>query len=123
MCNGPEKSPIKFPAVPPRTQQLNSVNERIAKLAHANPQSNIYGVFVLTGRLARMAVDTALELKKLPGVNVGEIEPVLNFWYRLSDYARTAALNCAGGNQTLAEALITYQFLQTAAAEDETTRS
>ena len=122
MCDASGKSPIKFPAIPARSQQLNSVNERISKLAHANPQGNIYGVFVLTGRLARLAVDTALELKKLPGVNVGEIEPVLNFWYRLSDYARTAALNCAGGNQTLAEALITYQFLQTA-AEDETTRS
>jgi len=116
MREGSEKSPITLP----RTQQLNSVNEKIAKLAHANPQTNIYGVFVLAGRLARLAVDTALELKKLPGVDVGEIEPILNFWYRLSDYARTAALSCAGGNQTLAEALITYQFLQTAEEEDRT---
>jgi hypothetical protein len=118
MREGSEKSPItQF-----RTQQLNSVNERIAKLAHANPQANIYGVFVLTGRLACLAVDTALEIQKLPGVEVAQIEPVLNFWYRLSDYARTAALNCAGGNQTLAEALITYQFLQTAAEEETDAR-
>lgn len=119
MGEGSEKSPIKFPA-PPRTQQLNSVNERIARLAHANPQSNVYGVFILTGRLARLAVDTALEIKRLPGVEIAQIEPVLNFWYRLSDYSHTAALNCAGGNQTLAEALITYQFLRTATEEDAT---
>jgi len=110
-----EKSPITLL----RGVQLNGVNERIAKLAHANPHSQVYGVFVLAGRLARRAVDTALEIQKLPGAEVAQIEPVLNFWYRLSDYARTAALNCAGGNQTLAEALITYQFLR-AAEEEET---
>jgi len=113
MPEGSEKSPITLS----RTLQLSCVNEKIAKLAHVNPHSNVYGVFVLTGRLAHRAVDTALEIQKLPGVEIAQIEPVLNFWYRLSDYARTAALNCAGGNQTLAEALITYQFLQTAAEE------
>lgn len=114
MCEGSEKPPITLP----RTQQLNSVNERIAKLAHANPQTNIYGVFVLAGRLARRAVDTTLEIQKLPGVEAAQLESVLNFWYRLSDYARTAALNCAGGNQTLAEALVTFQLLQALGEED-----
>lgn len=111
MYENPENSRIAI-------QRLNAVNARIAELARSNPQSNVYGSFVLVGRLARLAVDTALEVQKLPGVELGPIEPVLNFWYRLADYARTAALNCAGGNQTLAEALITYQFLQTATEEE-----
>jgi len=118
MPEGSEKSPITLS----RALQLNCVNERIAKLAHANPHNHVYGVFVLAGRLARRAAETALEIQKLPGVEVAQIEPVLNFWYRLSDYAHTAALNCAGGNQTLAEALITYQFLQTAAEEETDAR-
>ena len=114
MSEGSGKSSI----VRARTQQLNCVNERIAKLAHANPHNHVYGVFALAGRLARRAVDTALEIETLPGVDLAQIEPILNFWYRLSDYSHTAALNCAGGNQTLAEALITYQFLKTAAEEE-----
>lgn len=118
MSDQSEKSPITLPG----EVQLNCVNKRIATLAHTNSHSNIYGVFLLTGRLARRAVDTALEMQKLPGVEVTQIEPVLNFWYRLSDYARTAALNCAGGNRTLAEALITYQFLQTAEEEETDAR-
>jgi hypothetical protein len=112
MSEKPGRSPIALPG----DVQLNCVN------AHVNPHSNIYSVFILTGRLARRAVDTALEIQKLPGVEIAQIEPVLNFWYRLADYARTAALNCAGGNQTLAEALITYQFLQTAAEEESDAR-
>lgn len=118
MPEGSGKSPITLT----QALQLNCVNERVAKLAHANPHNHVYGVFVLTGRLARRAAETALEIQKLPGVEVAQIEPVLNFWYRLSDYAHTAALNCAGGNQTLAEALITYQFLQTAAKEETDAR-
>ena len=109
--------PPKLEIVPSRAQQLDCVNGKIAKLAAAKPQSDIYGVFALSGRLARQAVDTALEIEKLPGIDVEQIQPVLNFWYRLSDYARTAALCCAGGNQTLAEALITFRFLENATRE------
>ena len=109
--------PPKLQIVPTRAQQLDCVNGKIAKLVADKPQSDIYGVFALSGRLARQAVDTALEIEKLPGIDVEQIQPVLNFWYRLSDYARTAALCCAGGNQTLAEALITLRFLQRAAEE------
>ena len=105
-----EKSPIALS----HAKQIACVNKKIANLSRAN---DIYGVFALSGRLARQAVDAALELKKLPGIDAEQIEPVLNFWYRLSDYARTAALNCAGGNQTLAEALITLQFLEAATSE------
>ena len=49
----------------------------------------------MSGRLARQAVDTTLELNKLPGVDAEQIQPVLNFWYRLSDCARTQLLRTA----------------------------
>jgi hypothetical protein len=74
-------------------------------------------IFALSGQLARQAVDITLELNSCPGVDAEQIQPVLNFWYRLADSARTAALSCAGGSQTLAEALVTYQFLRTLAEE------
>jgi hypothetical protein len=112
----PERPP-KLQIVPTRAQQLACVNEKISKLVATKPQSDIYGVFALSGRLARQAIDTALEIEKLPGVDLQQIQPVLNFWYRLQDYSRTAALCCAGGNQTLAEALITLRFLQRVAEE------
>lgn len=49
----------------------------------AKPQSDIYGVFAPSGRLARQAVDTALEIEKLPGIDLEQIQPVLNFWHLL----------------------------------------
>jgi hypothetical protein len=98
-------------------ERLDSVNQKIVALGTSKPCHDVYGIFALSGRLARQAVDTALELKTLPGADAEQIQPVLDFWYRLSDYARTAALCCAGGNQTLAEALVTYQFLRTAVDE------
>ena len=107
MPRDPEKPPI---VVSPK-RQLDCVNEKIAALATGTPYADVYGVFAHSGRLARQAVDIALELERLPGIDADQIQPVLNFWYRLADYSRTAALCCAGGNQTLAEALITYQFL------------
>ena len=114
MREGSEKSPITLPGA----VQLSRVNKRIAEITHANPHRNAYQIFALTGRLARQAVDTALEIQMFPGVEARQLEPVLNFWYRFSDYARTAALNCAGGNQTLAEALITFQLMQTLGEKD-----
>jgi hypothetical protein len=41
---------------------------------------------------------------------------VVDFWYSLADQARTAALACVGGNQTLAEATVAFLFLQTSCA-------
>jgi len=99
-----------------RRRQLACVNDRIAQ---AKPESNVYGIFALTARLARQAAATAVALSKDPQVEAREVESVLNFWVRLSDYAGAAALNCLGGNQTLTEALVTRQFLLTARARKE----
>jgi hypothetical protein len=102
-----------------RRRQLTSVNDRISEFNHATSESNIYGVFALAARLARRAGATALDLRKAPEVEAKELESVLDFWARLSDYAGAAALNCIGGNQTLTEAVITYEFLVTARERKE----
>ncbi|MGA2979214.1 MAG: hypothetical protein ABSD76_06450 [Terriglobales bacterium] len=99
-----------------RRWQLARVNDKISQ---AKPESNVYGIFALTARLARQAAATAVALSKDPQVEAREVESVLNFWVRLSDYAGAAALNCLGGNQTLTEALVTRQFLLTARARKE----
>lgn len=97
-----------------RCRQLTLVNEKISRLAQAHPKTSAYTVFMEAARLARRATEIAVDLSDVDGRDVG---PVLDFWRRLSDYAGTAALNCAGGNETLTEALITYQFLRIAGKE------
>jgi hypothetical protein len=72
-------------------ERLHSVNQKIAALAASQPCHDGYGIFSLSGQLARQAVDITLEQNKCPGVDAEQLLPVLNFWYRLSDYARTAA--------------------------------
>jgi site-specific recombinase XerD len=77
--------PPKLQIVPTRAQQLDCVNGKTAKLVAAKPQSDIYGVFALSARLARQAVDSALEIEKLPGIDLEQIQPALNFWYMLEN--------------------------------------
>jgi hypothetical protein len=55
-------------------------------------------------------------MEKIPGIDPGQMQSVIDFWYSLADHARTAALACVGGNQTLAEATVTFMFLQTSCA-------
>jgi hypothetical protein len=101
---------------PPSTDQevpLRATNEKIAKLAAAKPAVDIHSAFVLVAQLATEAVGVATQLEKIPGIEPGQMQSVIDFWYRLSDLARTAALRCVGGNQTLAEATVTFMFLQT----------
>jgi hypothetical protein len=57
-------------------------------------------------------VGVATQLEKIPGIEPGQMQSVIDFWYLLADLARTAALRCVGANQTLAEATITLMFLQ-----------
>jgi hypothetical protein len=62
------------------------------------------------------ALSTAAELGKMPGIEPDQMRPVIDFWYSFADQARTAALACVGGNQTLAEATVAFLFLQTSCA-------
>jgi hypothetical protein len=106
----------RFPPSPDQEVPLRATNEKIAKLAAAKPGGDIHSAFVLVAQLATEAVGVATQLEKIPGIEPGQMQSVLDFWYRLADLARTAALRCVGGNQTLAEATVTFMFLQTSCA-------
>ena len=105
-----------FPLPPAQEAQLRSINEKIARLAAAKPAGDIRSAFALVAQLATEAVNVATQMEKIPGIEPGEMQSVLDSWYRLADIARTAALRCVGGNQTLAEATVTFMFLQTSCA-------
>ena len=106
----------KFPLPPDQEQALRSTNEKIAKLATVKPYSDIQSAFVFAAHLATEALQVATELERMPGIDPGQMQSVVNFWYSLADHARTAALACVGGNQTLAEATVAFLFLQTSCA-------
>jgi hypothetical protein len=94
---------------------LESQNQEIANLAATAPHGNIRDVFALAAHLAGEAIEGATALQRERAT--GDFAPTLEFWHRLRDYAGTAALNCGGANQSLAEALVTLRFLQKAAGE------
>jgi hypothetical protein len=99
-------------ALPRRDLQLQCLNEKIARLAAVKPWNDIYCCFSLTAQLAGEAIEAAEELQQMPGTDRRTFEPVLSFWHRVRDYNYAAALAVAGGNQTLAEALVTFRLLQ-----------
>ena len=98
--------------------QLRSVNGKIAGLTALKPWADIYAAFSLVAQLAAEAIDAAEELQQMPGATVDILEPALDFWCRVRDVNYAAAMACAGGNQTLAEALVTFRFLRNVAGED-----
>ena len=100
-----------------RQSELKCVNEKIAALVAVKPWGNIYAAFSLVAHLATEAIAAAEEMQRTPGANAEAIQPTLEFWHRARDYNYTAALIVAGGNQNLAEALVTLRFLQNAAGE------
>ena len=104
--------PPKQPIVSLARSQLDCVNQKIAELITRNPQGNVRDVFALAAHLAGEAIEAATELQQMPGIDVEGFRDALNFWHRVRDYNGTAALNCVGGNQTLAEALITFRLLR-----------
>ena len=95
-----------------RDPQLQRVNEKIAALAAVKPWDGVYATLASSARLADEAIQAAKELQQLPGASVREIRPTLEFWHRVRDYNRAAALAVAGENQSLAEALVTFRFLR-----------
>ena len=106
------KSLTKLEIVARRDPRLQCVNEKIAKLAALKPWGDIYTAFSLAAHLAAEAIDAALEIGQMPGVDHVALQPVLEFWQRAQDCNHAAALTCAGGNQTLVEALVAYGLLR-----------
>lgn len=95
-----------------RNSQLRSVNEKVACLAAVKPYGDAYAAFSLAAHLASEAIHAVMELKEMPGADPTSFQSSLEFWHRVQDCNRVAALSCAGGSQTLAEALVTFRLLQ-----------
>ncbi len=90
-----------------KTSQLN---QKIAKLT--GRQAAPYGVFATAAALAGRAIAAAVELGDAPSIDRRELALVLEFWHRVRDFNGAGALALMGGNQTLPEALVTFQLLQ-----------
>jgi hypothetical protein len=97
--------------------QLRAVNGKVAGLTALKPWADIYQAFSLAAQLATEAIEAAEELQQMPGATVRILQPTLDFWCRVRDENYAAAMACAGGNQTLAEALVTFRFLRNVAGE------
>ncbi len=95
----------------PDSAQLLAINKQIEQLATRKPYGDIYGVFALAAHLAGEAIELA---KAAQQKEPDRFKPALDFWYAFRDYALVASLNCAGGNQSLAEGQVTLQLLQNA---------
>lgn len=107
----PEQLP-KLQSLHRRDPQLQRVNEKIAALAAIKPCDDVYATLASSARLAAEAIQAAKELQQLPGASGREIQPTLEFWQRVRDYNRAAALAVSGGTESLAEALVIFHFLR-----------
>jgi hypothetical protein len=112
----PKRLP-KLQIVQRRDTQTQAVNEKIARLVAVKPWGDVYSAFSLAAHLATEAIESATELQQMPGASSRELQLTLEFWYRIRDFNRAAALACAGGNQTLVDALVMFRFLQKSAGE------
>jgi hypothetical protein len=105
------KRTARLPIVIRQYSQLRCLNEKIASLAAVKPFGDCYDLFALAAHVAGDAIEAASGLQQTAG-DVKAFQDALNFWHRVRDYTGTAALNCAGGNRTLSEALITFSLLR-----------
>ena len=98
--------------------QLQRLNEKIARLAGCKPAGDAFGAFALAAHLADLAIEAALELGQMPGVDTKALQPTIKFWRVVRDQSRTAALACVGANHTLAGALVAYRLLRNIGGEE-----
>jgi hypothetical protein len=102
----------RLTVVPRRIPQLQLINEKIARLAAIKPWNDIYRSFSAAAQLANDAVEAAEELQQMPGADFRLLQPAFAFWVQVRDFNQSAGLKVAGGNRTLAEALVTFRLLQ-----------
>jgi hypothetical protein len=98
--------------------QLQLLNEKISKLAAVKPAGDAFGAFALAAHLADLAIEAALELGTMPGVDMKALQPTIKFWKLVRDQSRAAALACVGANHTLAGALIAFRLLRNIGGEE-----
>jgi len=97
--------------------QLQRVNESIARLAALKPAGDAFSAFALAAHLADLAIEAALELEQMPGVDMKALQPTINFWKVVRDQSQAAALACVGANHTLAGALVAFRLLRNVRGE------
>jgi hypothetical protein len=105
-------SPRKLFLVSHADPQLQCLNEKIARLSATRPAGDAFGTFALASHMADLAIEAALELKQMPGVDMKALQPSIKFWKLVRDQCRVAALACVGTNQTLACALVVFRLLR-----------
>lgn len=98
--------------------QLQRLNEKIARLAAVKPAGDVFGAFALAAHLADLAIEAALELGQMPGVDTKALQPTIKFWKVVRDQSRSAALACVGANRTLAGALVSFRLLRNIGGEE-----
>ena len=98
--------------------QLQRLNANIAKLAAAKPAGEAFGAFALAAHLADLAIEAALELGQMPGVDMKTLQASIKFWKVVRDQSRAAALACGGANHTLAGALVAFRLLRNIGGEE-----
>jgi hypothetical protein len=98
--------------------QLQRVNESIARLAAVRPAGDVFSAFALAAHLADLAIEAALELGQMPGVDTKALQPTLKFWKAVRDQSRAAALACVGANHTFAGALVAFRLLRNIGGEE-----
>jgi hypothetical protein len=103
--------------------QLQLLNEKIARLAGVKPAGDAFGAFALAAHLADLAIEAALELGEMPGVNMKALQPTIKFWKVVRDQSRAAALACVGANHTLAGALVAFRLLRNIGGEETETHA
>jgi hypothetical protein len=99
--------------------QLQLVNESIARLAAVRPAGDAFSAFALAAHLADLAIEAALELGQMPGIDMKALQPTIKFWKLVRDQSRDAALACVGANHTLAGALVAFRLLRNIGEEIE----
>jgi hypothetical protein len=97
--------------------QLQRLNENISKLAALQPADDVFGAFALAAHLSGVAIEAALELRQMPGVDRKALQPTIKFWKLVRDQSSAAAFACAGANPTLAGALVAFRLLRNIGGE------
>src|ERR1700680_3497150 len=110
--------PAKLFLVSRTDPQLQRLNENISRLAAVRPAGDVFSAFALAAHLADLAIEAALELGQMPGVDMKALQPTIKFWKVVRNQSRAAALACVGANHTLAGALVAFRLLRNIGGEE-----
>ena len=76
--------------------QLACVNRKIAEGVTRASNAHVHAIFAEAAFLAGRAIEAATELQRMPGMSAEAFAETLDFWRRVRDHVRTAALDSLG---------------------------